>query len=100
VCSREREVGGCCGEGGDGCGRGNQEQRETVDRLGCVTKVENGGNNGGRPRGKMQLLCHGEGERPGLRGEGAEDDADFFFCGKNRGESVEREASRFGFSQG
>jgi len=27
VCSREKKVAGCCGEGGDGCGRRNQEQR-------------------------------------------------------------------------
>jgi len=56
------------------------EQRETVDRLGCVTEGENGGNNGGRPRGKMELLCLGEGERSWLRGEGAGDGADFWWA--------------------
>ena len=27
MCNRERKVTGCCGEGGDGCGRRNREQR-------------------------------------------------------------------------
>ena len=38
MCSREKKVAGCCGEGGDGCGRRNQEQRL---RGGCGLKTEN-----------------------------------------------------------
>jgi hypothetical protein len=44
ACIREREVVGCCGEGGDGCGRRNREQRVSSGwkgrRKACAGKMK------------------------------------------------------------